>query len=281
MTALYLAHAKEIVRRCESGFAPDQAATALSDLNETMRGTDLTTGSTVRKAVEAGTKKDVKTRALDVGGIKALKHDVDVLSQISELRKDAKKETAAFQYEKHATAERKVARQKLRRLARAEQELDLEEEQLLQDMEQKEMLELLTSKCSDIAQPSLLPVGKYLLEEYINRLPQEPCQRCQETVFSPRSDADGTLLSTPKGKEKEKEKKGNRKPVRVFCGHWLHHQCLDIWLTTPPFIRDCPVCSRRIAHPAWPQDHKQLERAWTKQEAARREQSECADLMGF
>ena len=56
---------------------------------------------------------------------------------------------------------------------------------------------------------------------------------------------------------------------------------LDTWLTTPPFIRDCPVCTRRIWHPAWPADHKQLEKAWQKAEAAKREQSEISDLMGF
>jgi hypothetical protein len=27
------------------------------------------------------------------------------------------------------------------------------------------------------------------------------------------------------------------KPMRTYCGHWLHFKCLNDWLTTPPFIR--------------------------------------------
>lgn len=290
MSALYLAHANEIVRRCEAGFSPEKAASALSDLNESMRTAEISAGSSVRKAVEGGSKKDVKTRALDAEGIKALKRDVNVLKEISELRSATKADTKPFQYEKHATAERKVARQKLRRLARAEQEMDHEEEEMLKQLEQQEMLELVNSKCSEVAQPSLHPVCKYVLEEYVDRLPKEPCQKCQEAVLAARNESDGSLVdtsteSTSSSSAKEvkeaKAKKSSRKPMRTFCGHWLHHQCLDTWLTTPPFIRDCPVCTRRIWHPAWPADHKQLEKAWQKAEAAKREQSEISDLMGF
>lgn len=290
MSALYLAHANEIVRRCEAGFSPEKAASALSDLNESMRNADISAGSSVRKAVEGATKKDVKTRALDAEGIKALKHDVSVLKEMSDLRSATKAETKPFQYEKHATAERKSARQKLRRLARAEQEMDQEEEEMLKRLEQQEMLELVNSKCSEVAQPSLLPVCKYLLEEYVNRLPNEPCQKCGEVVLASRNEADGTLVdastetnanSSAKEVKEAKAQRSRRKPMRTFCGHWLHYQCLDLWLTTPPFIRECPVCSRRIWHPAWPADHKQLEKAWQKAEAAKREQSEISDLMGF
>ena len=252
-----------------------------------MRSNNISSGSDIRKAVEGGSKKDVMTRNLDVAGIKALKRDVEVLSQISDLRAAAKKDTAPFQYEKHATAERKAARLKLRRLARAEQNLDLEEEAKLKALEQMEMEELIRRKCSDTAQPSLLPVCKYLLEDYVNRLSFEPCQKCQENAFPPRSE-NGTLLAfTPhptssKAKDLDQSTlKGDQKPMRAFCGHWFHYKCLDIWLTTPPFARDCPACGHKIAHPAWPQDPKMLERAWNQKEAARREQSECADLMGF
>jgi hypothetical protein len=286
---MYLSHCQEIVRRCEAGFSPETAASALAQMNESALSSETTKGSAVRRAVEDGGKKEIKTRALDAEGIKALKNDERVLQQISVLRTAAKAPAQAFQYEKHAVADRKAARQKLRRLARAETAIDQEEEELLKEMEQQEMLSLLKSKCSDTAQPSLLPVSKYLWEEFANRLPREPCQKCQETVLAPRSEVDGKLIeasATASAADKKKKgsgssSSGGKKPMRIFCGHWLHYDCLDNWLSTPPFVRDCTVCARRIWHPQWPQDPKQLERAWQMKEAARREQSEIGDLLGF
>lgn len=26
-------------------------------------------------------------------------------------------------------------------------------------------------------------------------------------------------------------------PLRVFCGHWFHHDCLRVWMTEPPFAK--------------------------------------------
>eukprot|EP01032_Pedospumella_encystans_P028660 gene28660-32372_t len=69
--------------------------------------------------------------------------------------------------------------------------------------------------------------------------------------------------------------------MRTFCGHWLHFQCLNEWLTTPPFVRMCPVCARRIWHPDWPEDHKQLEKAWQANEARKREMCDVSDFMGM
>ena len=87
----------------------------------------------MRKRVEEGGKKEVSGRSLDASGIKALKHDVEVLKQIGDLRIAAKADAKPFQYEKHAVAERKEARKKLRRLARSEAVLDSQEERLLKE----------------------------------------------------------------------------------------------------------------------------------------------------
>jgi hypothetical protein len=288
---LFLAQSQEIVRRCEAGFSPEKAATALSDLNESVRSAETAQGACVRKRVEEGGKKEVSARSLDASGIKALKHDVDVLKQMGDLRVAAKQETKPFQYEKHAVAERKEARKRLRRLARSEAVVDSQEEEMLKEQEQREMLALLQTQCSDTAQPSLYPVAQYLLQEFVVKLPKEPCQKCQKRVLALRNHADGTLVEASRdtGEKKggakvekaRKERKEDNKAMRTFCGHYLHRVCLDEWLTTPPFIRQCPVCDRRIWHPDWPQDHKQLEKAWQMKEAAKREQSEISDLMGF
>ena len=54
--------------------------------------------------------------------IKNLKHDVNVLKQISDLRIATTASNKKNQYFKEATAERRDARKDLRRLARAESE---------------------------------------------------------------------------------------------------------------------------------------------------------------
>lgn len=42
--------------------------------------------------------------------------------------------------------------------------------------------------------------------------------------------------------------------------------------------QDCPRCRRRVCHPDWPQEPKQLEKAWANRQAKRREVSEVRDF---
>jgi hypothetical protein len=140
----------------------------------------------------------------------------------------------------HSNAERREARKDLRRLAKAESALDEEYMKQMLELEQQEMRELMSLKLSDTAQPSLLVAVRFLVEDYVTRLPKEPCQACQNRAFAadPASDAVTNIQS-------------KFRPMRTYCGHWFHFQCLNNWLTTPPFIRNCNVCNRRIWHPDW------------------------------
>lgn len=102
-------------------------------------------------------------------------------------------------------------------------------------------------------------------------MPVELCQKCNKTV-----------LPTDCNSEAIKNSRSENKPIRVFCGHWLHYSCLKEWLETPPFIRRCPVCiDRRIWHPDWPEDYKLLEKAYMKAEERKREEDDIASMMGF
>ena len=40
---------------------------------------------------------------------------------------------------------------------------------------------------------------------------------------------------------------------RVYCGHAYHHDCLILYLKTPPFDggKKCPGCQKRIYHEKW------------------------------
>ena len=40
---------------------------------------------------------------------------------------------------------------------------------------------------------------------------------------------------------------------RVYCGHAYHHDCLILYMRTPPFEggKLCPGCRQRIYHEKW------------------------------
>jgi hypothetical protein len=253
MQYMFKSQADEIIRRCIAGFSPDQAVSVSNPVNLPTTG----------KAAEKGPK-------LTTGNLKSLKHDVGVLKQMSDLRVATAQKDKKYQYSVHGNAERREARKDLRRLARAESAADEAMEAQLRAEEQAEMKELLRCKMSDIAQPSLLPVAKFLVEDYATRLPQEICQSCKKCVLP--KDPKDEALSNPNS---------DFKPMRTFCGHWLHYKCLNDWLTMPPFVRQCPVCDRRIWHPDWPSDHKVLEKAWQTREARKREIADVSILKIF
>ena len=94
------------------------------------------------------------------------------------------------------------------------------------------------------------------------------CQCCNESVMP--SDVNSEILSNSKSV---------MRPIRTFCGHWLHWKCLNHLLTSPPFIRECVVCNRRIYHSDWSSDHKKLERAWQNKQARKREKNDVADFL--
>jgi hypothetical protein len=152
---------------------------------------------------------------------------------MSDLRVATEAKDKKYQYFTQGNAERREARKDLRRLAKAESAADAELEKKLKEEEQSQMIQLMRAKISDVAQPSLLIVAKFLVNDYAVRLPREPCQACQKPVL-PENPEDDSL----------KNPRSSRRPMRVYCGHWLHHRCLDQWLTTPPFVRQCPVCDR-------------------------------------
>ncbi len=253
---MYKAQSDEISRRCVSGFSPEQA----------LQGSNAQRMQGLNEKSSSGESKE----RITAGNLKNIKHDVNVLKQMSDLRSVNSAKDKRNQGTVHSTAERRDARKDLRKLAKAESEADAEREKELKEQEQREMQELMGTKPSDTAQPSLLATARFLIEEFSLRLPHERCQNCARFIFP--DDPSSAALTEAGNKDK---------PVRTYCGHWLHYDCLNTWLTTPPFIRQCPVCDRRIWHPDWPSDVKQLERAWQNQEARKREISDVSDFMGM
>lgn len=250
--------AEEICRRCVSGFSPQQALFG-SKL-------DMPTSSSRPNSKSSF----VPSVQLTNSGIKNLKHDVTVLKQISDLRvASTAKNNSKVSYSN--TAVKRDARKDLRKLAKSEAENDEEQVKELKEQQQKEMESLMGTKANDVAQPSLIPVVRFLVEDFVCRMPLELCQACQKPVLPEDPNELNSTTASALAK----------KPMRTFCGHWLHFSCLDEWLTTPPFIRQCPVCTKRIWHPDWTADVKTLEHAWMAKEARQREVSDVSDFLGL
>ena len=172
------------------------------------------------------------THAHTLGNLKDLKHDLNVLKQISDLRVATVTKDRKYQYALHGNAERRDARKELRRLAKAELNHDETIDKKMREEEQAEMKELMKLKISDTAQPSLLVAARFLLDSYVNKLPVEKCQNCQKTVLPEIPEDDVTSKA-----QGNSAKEHSLKPMRTYCGHWLHFKCLNDWLTSPPFIR--------------------------------------------
>ena len=57
---------------------------------------------------------------------------------------------------------------------------------------------------------------------------------------------------------------------------------MDQWLSNPPFLHHCLLCKTdkiRIWHPDWPEDPKQLEKAWQSKEARKREMADVREII--
>jgi hypothetical protein len=285
---MFLSQCEEIVRRCVAGCTAEQALQVSNPI----------------KLADTGVKSNSAPVArLTTDNLKNLKHDVNVLKQISDLRVastagDKKK------YVTQVTAERRAARRELRKLSTAESATDEAEHKALLQQEHDEMQALVKGKASEIAQPSLFTAVQFLVNDFVARLPLELCQACQKPVLpqEPSDPVSGSSVvpavgggsgptaaahtaaaaksaSTAGGGKSKKESKQNQRPMRTFCGHWLHYGCLNEWLSTPPFVRSCPVCARRIWHPDWPEDYRQLEKAWQTAEAKKREMCDVSGLI--
>jgi len=263
MQYMFQSQVDEIVRRCAAGSTLEQALQVSNPI----------------KFAESASKITTATPRLTSNTLLNLKHDVNVLKQISDLRV-ATTTGSKTKYVTQVNAEHREARRDLRKLARAESAADQEQHKAILELEQDEMKDLVKGKASETAQPSLFAAARFLVEDFACRLPLELCQACKKSVLTEQPDSE-KVQDAAYNTSKARRARDNAKPMRTFCGHWLHFQCLNEWLTTPPFVRMCPVCARRIWHPDWPEDHKQLEKAWQANEARKREMCDVSDFMGM
>jgi hypothetical protein len=120
--------------------------------------------------------------------------------------------------------------------------------------------------------PSLLPVAVFLMDRFVKGMPNERCKACGKSLLPPTP---AVHIACVAGERRAR-------PVRVYCGHWYHHCCLDRFLKRPPFNKPCPdpECGQTVFHHKWERDVARLEKDWGKMQAKKEEEAVWEDFFG-
>lgn len=115
--------------------------------------------------------------------------------------------------------------------------------------------------------------------EMTHKIERAAHRRELEMVGASRSDK-SILPTDPKHADKIPEK---QRPEYLYCGAWYHFSCLKQYMESPPFKggKTCLECGRKIVHPRFSPNEKELERKWQQKQARRKEVEETKDAMGL
>ena len=268
--------ADEIVRRMQEGLTADRALQMSNPIK-------------VPKNFHLDTEEYKKGKEVRITNatIQNLKHDTDALKQASDLHKKEASSVRAkgdhgYVDMKALAKDRKDARRAIAKLTEAERAADLQAEAKEREWQLEEKKRLagyydlhgVSTDGTIHPQPCVLVLVTFLVER-VKGLIGISCPCCEESVL-PTNPDDLTQMygssSNCNNKEKQKAMK-KLKPMRTYCGCWYHMACLNNFLTEPPFGIECPTenCGRRVFHPDWPGDIRQLEREWAAKQARMRE----------
>lgn len=265
--------AKELVRRMQDGMNAEDA---------------LQMSNPIRKPKNyKENSKDKHTVRLTQEVLKGLKKDTDTLQRVKDLRDvDSAVTQGNARVKAYSAKARKDARRTINKITDQEITKDQEQEEKEKMWQQQEKARLAGYNISEFdgtnPQPSLLSLTKFLIHK-IQRLPYERCPCCKQLTLPQNPKELELLYLNSSNCKTEKEKKARKlarqsRPVRTYCGCWYHYSCLHKFMTEPPFGSSCPTdgCGRRVYHPDWPDDIKQLEKAWASEQARKREIEDAA-----
>jgi len=116
--------------------------------------------------------------------------------------------------------------------------------------------------------PSLDPAVQFLIAS-VQRYPVELCQICSQKLFP--DDPSLAIQSEKTAFQVE----------RVYCGHAYHHDCLIMYMRSPPFTggKDCPECGNRIYHEKWKVTPELAEARWASEQAKARELGDVVEFV--
>ena len=259
--SLLTVQAKELVRRMQDGMSADRALLMSNPIQPPCINDDDSDEQT--------------TVSISRDALKGLQHDVETMARVRDLRQvDAETKQGDARIKTYSGKERKDARRTIGKLTKEEKAKD-------EDWERHEQARMEGSNIPDYAdsdpQPSLLSLVTFL-ERKIQRLPDEVCPICKELALPSDPNTLKALYESKSGDKQARKEAKRMQPIRTYCGCWYHYLCLDKFMTEPPFGAACPTatCGRRVYHPDWPADIKELERGWAKKQARQREIEDAA-----
>eukprot|EP00941_MAST-03F_sp_MAST-3F-sp1_P000703 g703.t1 len=287
-----LAQSREVARRCLLGFSVDAALSG--GCGESWKGPPKGSKASGRKGKSAEVPLDLSSK-----GFRDLKADVRMLKRRTDLKKvnTQRNEFDGRKYE-HSSQARKFARRELRAIE--EKELKKEEELAKKAREQALVRARAAGGLSDTPTLSLIPVIRCIIEKFVLRLCKEKCQGCGKKIIpadpvklkqiyenvqsekKPIKRSGGGALRKCAAVAPEVDLYDKARPERLYCGHYFHFGCLDVALTSPPFLpegKKCPACGLRLYHRKWTSDIKKLERRWAAKERGKRELNETAEFL--
>ncbi len=273
---MMMTQAQDIVRRMQEGLSSEKAMN-LSNPVKVPKNFNLNIDE-YKEKYKARLTKDT---------ISNIKHDTEALKKVSDLRnKEASSVRASgdngYVDHKALHKDRKDARRAIKKLTDEEKaaDLKLEEKELEWQLEEKKRLAgyydvyNVPTGGTISPQPSLYVLISFLVQK-VHGLVAETCPCCNKRVLPVRPGDLEYIYNTSGSSKSDKRAKEMRKmkPYRTYCGCWYHKSCLNTLLTEPPFGIECPNanCGRRVFHPDWPGDIKQLEREWAAKQARQRE----------
>ncbi|KAL7435468.1 hypothetical protein ACHAXM_004669 [Skeletonema potamos] len=275
ITNMFMTQAQDIVRRMQEGLSSEKAMN-LSNPVKVPKNFHLNIDEFKEKYKTSLTKDTISN----------IKHDTEALKKVTDLRN---KESSAVRspgdngYVDHKALakERKDARRAIQKLTDDEKAEDqkLEEKELAWKLEEQKRNAgyydvYIPTGGTITPQPSLYVLVTFLIQK-VKGLVVETCPCCNKRVLPVCPDKLESIYSSSSSGKSDKQTKEMRKmkPYRTYCGCWYHKSCLNTLLTEPPFGIECPNFNygRRVFHPEWPGDVKQLEREWAAKQARMRE----------
>jgi hypothetical protein len=126
-------------------------------------------------------------------------------------------------------------------------------------------------------QPSLLPLVEFMIAT-IQEFPGQHCPVCEKSIVPTDPTALAALYTSSSSKSALSTTQQQKRPVQPTCGCWYHTECLNNFLTQPPFGDDgCPTCgSTGISHPSWTQSRSEREQTYAQQQTRQREIDDVA-----
>ena len=275
ITDMMITQAQDIVRRMQEGLSADRA-NSLSNPVKVPKNFHLNIDE-MKEKYKARLTKDT---------ISNIKHDTEALKKVTDLRKKEASSVKApgdngYVDYKALAKERKDARRAIQKLTDEEKAADqqLEEKELAWKLEEQKRNAgyydvYIPTGGTITPQPSLYVLVTFLVKK-VTGLVLEQCPCCSKRVLPVCPDELKSIYNSSSSSKSDKKAKEMRKmkPYRTYCGCWFHKACLNKLLTEPPFGIECPNanCGRRVFHPEWPGDVKQLEREWAAKQARLRE----------